>query len=391
MTTPSKSKPTLSNLADQDDDLDDLDDVLDQFNPQASGVPPPTPPPTAAAAAAPSSSGRPRTNTRVDAPPKSAPGGLGLGAGLDSTAEVDDEDEISAAFSRDLAKGMEDLMRQLSLGEGAAGTGAGAGSSGDADGKDGEHGNGHGLMNDDETAKAFKAAWEAMLIQGMDGKGHDIPGLEEFLGHGLGAGAGEEEGSSSTGAGAGAGAGAAKTPFQSKIQQAIDKLRESESSLKDSTSKSAGAAGADGLPKELEALLAAMGGAGAGAGEGENEEELAGLLESMMGELMSKEVLYEPLKELSESYPGYLANPPEPLSPADHSRYTKQLECVTKILAVFDKPSYSDSDPASKEAVTTLMSEMQGYGSPPAEVMGPIPPGLGLGPDGAPNGECVVA
>ena len=42
-------------------------------------------------------------------------------------------------------------------------------------------------------------------------------------------------------------------------------------------------------------------GLGAGLGDGEaGEEDLAGMLEQMMGSLMSKDVLYEPLKELSE-------------------------------------------------------------------------------------------
>jgi hypothetical protein len=36
------------------------------------------------------------------------------------------------------------------------------------------------------------------------------------------------------------------------------------------------------------------------AGDGESEEELHGLLETMMSQLMSKEVLYEPLKELHD-------------------------------------------------------------------------------------------
>ena len=35
-------------------------------------------------------------------------------------------------------------------------------------------------------------------------------------------------------------------------------------------------------------------------GDGEAEEGLQGLLETMMSQLMSKEVLYEPLKEMHE-------------------------------------------------------------------------------------------
>ena len=44
---------------------------------------------------------------------------------------------------------------------------------------------------------------------------------------------------------------------------------------------------------DLEKLLAEF-------GEGKTEDELNGLLDGMMSHLMSKDILYEPLKELSD-------------------------------------------------------------------------------------------
>ncbi|KAG5641154.1 hypothetical protein DXG03_005880 [Asterophora parasitica] len=377
-------KPVLSNLPDAEDDLDDLDDVLDQFTPaSASNLVSPPPPPPTAAAASPATFGRPRTNTRVDVPPKSVPGGLGA---LDATAEEVDEDELSAEFSRELAKGMESLMREISggalPGETPSSSGEGAGT--------GEGGAGGGALSDEETAKAFKAAWEAMLVEGMDGMAaNDIAGLEEFLGQG--AAKGKETGTSSTQQ---AGSGSApQNEFQSKIKQAVDKLRESESNLQaDSAPKSTPGTGP--APDSLEALLASLGDLGGLGGDGpEDEAELAGLLENMMGQLMSKEVLYEPLKELADSFPPYLASPPAPLSAEDRTRFENQLACVRRILAVFDKPGYSDENTADHTTISDLMAEMQGYGAPPSEVMGPLPPGMALGPDGLPQGAegCIVA
>ncbi|KAJ7484080.1 Pex19 protein family-domain-containing protein [Mycena galericulata] len=319
------------------DDLDDLDDVLEQFSrqpeaPSHSGHPtspltsPPPPPPTATA----SSFGRPRTNTRVDAPPVAAPGN-----GLTNVQEGDENaDALAADFAAELAKGMESLMREI------GGESAGAGTS--------------GAIADDA---ALKAAWEAMLVEGMD----------------------------SVTAGATAAAAGESSDFQSKIQQAMGKLKEGEDTLKDA-SASAPEPGAD----SLEALLAQLKDLGAGAdGEGDlpaNEAELAGFLENMMGELMSKEVLYEPLTELAEKFPPYLASPPAPLSDDDRKRYEAQLERVRAILAVFDTPTFNDADPKTRESVVALMAEMQSFGSPPTELMGPLPPGLGsLGEDG-----CVV-
>lgn len=47
----------------------------------------------------------------------------------------------------------------------------------------------------------------------------------------------------------------------------------------------------------MDSLLAELGKMGEG---GEGDEDLQGILETMMSQLMSKEVLYEPLKELHE-------------------------------------------------------------------------------------------
>ncbi|KAJ7073284.1 Pex19 protein family-domain-containing protein [Mycena belliarum] len=319
------------------DDLDDLDgeyaptDVLDQFSrpePIASAtVPtspltsPPPPPPTATA----QSFGRPRTNTRIDAPHAPAPG-----LGLPATVEAD-EDALPADFAAELAKGMESLMREIAMGAGEA--------------------PGSGSASDDA---ALKAAWEAMLAEGMDG----LPSAESAT--------------------APTSSGTHPADFQSKIKQAMGKLREGEETLQDTSGAPA--------PDSLEALLAQLGDLGAGTDGAElpaDEAELAGFLENMMGELMSKDVLQEPLTELADKFPPYLASPPAPLEASDRLRYEEQLKRVRAILALFDAPTFDDADPPTREKIVALMAEMQSFGSPPAELMGPLPPGLGaLGEDG---------
>ena len=110
-------------------------------------------------------------------------------------------------------------------------------------------------------------------------------------------------------------------------------------------------------------------------GERGEENELAGFLETVMGQLMSKEVLYDPLKELAEGvsppslpsstliyqYPvfTYLTHPPNPLSPEDRSRHENQEECAKRFLAVFDKPGYSDANEESNKAIVDHMSEVR--------------------------------
>ncbi|KAF9481747.1 Pex19-domain-containing protein [Pholiota conissans] len=352
----STTKPTLDKVnTDPEDDLDDLDDVLSQFNPgqttsptqvPASPLAPAAPPPTAAGTG---TFGRPRTNTRVDGPPQSIPGSgsyLGLG-----TAEETDEDALSLEFTKELAKGMENLMREI------------AGEAGVPDAGSEE-------VTEEERARAFKAAWEAMLVEGMDGNLGEggLDGLAQPSGA-----AKSKEGTTGTGG------------FQDKIKQAMDKMKESESKMQGA----AGGSNTTPTPESLEALLQSLGDLGLGEG-GEDETELAGLLETMMGQLMSKEVLYEPLKELADGFPGYLEKPPAPLSTEDRTRYESQLVCVKKIIAVFEKTTYSDSNPVDNKQIVDLMGEMQTYGTPPTEIMGSLPPGL-EGPGGLASEDCTIA
>ena len=112
------------------------------------------------------------------------------------------------------------------------------------------------------------AAWEAMLIEEMDAM------------------------SDASGARASADPSSSTSDFQSHIRSTMNKLKETESSLKssDSTAHSGN--------QSFESLLQGVGDL---SGDDEkSEEELQAMLEAMMGQLMSKDVLYEPLKELHE-------------------------------------------------------------------------------------------
>lgn len=317
-----KERAAAQDHPDSDEDLDDLDgklcskdvikcynsewhnaDVLDQFThtsasqitrneSPAERATPSAPPPTATKSAF----SRPRTNTRVDGPPLSIPGS-GIIGGLDSAKE-EDEDALSAEFTKNLAAGMETLMREIAGGMPAAGgskesTGTGPESS----------------ERDKDAERAFKAAWEAMLVEGMDGMGADAALGTEFLG--------SKGGPASASAKTGVSSIGEKSDFQNKIRQAMDKLKEGESNLQvmlchtissqsshyqaDSTPRNIPGAGGLDDTQSIEALLAQLGELGLGEdGEGD-DEELSGFLENMMDRLMSKDVLYEPLKELSEN------------------------------------------------------------------------------------------
>jgi peroxin-19 len=85
------------------------------------------------------------------------------------------------------------------------------------------------------------------------------------------------------------------------------------------------------------------------------------------------------------------------MSTEDQLRYDKQYNIVGQVVEIFETPGYSDDNQATTTEIVSLMSEvrrrastqlhdadntltrtlqMQEYGSPPAEIMGALPPGF---------------
>ncbi|KAI0746308.1 Pex19 protein family-domain-containing protein [Daedaleopsis nitida] len=318
----------------EDEDLDDLDDVLEQFN--AKPAVQPAPPlsskpqqPTSAVASSSSASSQPSQSQAK-------------GADQFGLEGLDDD------FARELTKGMESLFRDIAQGAGLDDI--------PALGESGEN------ATDEEREKAFKAAWEAMLVEGMNG----TLNADDLVG--AGKGKASEQKASSAGPDAGAGG-----DFQENIKRAMDKLKES-----DRKADEAAAKGDEGLEDMFSRLRGDV-------DSTESEEELKGILETMMSQLMSKDVLYEPLKELNDKFPSYLKDNASTLSTEDKTRYDAQYKVVQQIVAAFEDPSYTDDDPQKGLKIVELMQEMQEHGSPPAEIMGPLPPGFNLGSDGLPE------
>ncbi|CAE6443530.1 hypothetical protein ACGC1H_006099 [Rhizoctonia solani] len=146
--------------------------------------------------------------------------------------------------------------------------------------------------------------------------------------------------------------------FQRTIRQAMDKLKTSDENAK-----------ASGPTDEFAELLKQL-------GQGEQDEEgLQGMIEGMMGQLMSKEILYEPLVEMNDKFPGYFVAHPD-LPEAELKRYKAQEAIVRQLVEIYQKPDYSDDNAETNKEVLRLMNEMQDLGSPPTEIMGDVPPGF---------------
>ena len=88
------------------------------------------------------------------------------------------------------------------------------------------------------------------------------------------------------------------------------------------------------------------------------------VLETMMKSILSKDLLYPPLKELSEKYPEWLADHRQNLSEQDFDNYNKQYEIVKKLVETFDQKDHEF------EQIFELMQKMQALGHPPKELVG---------------------
>ena len=101
-------------------------------------------------------------------------------------------------------------------------------------------------------------------------------------------------------------------PFQRSIREAMDRLRTSEANPSPAATSTTPEDPLEALLKQFGDALGegiegsnATGGLGGGAGGDVEDAELQGMLETMMRQLMSKDVLYEPLKELNEKVSRY--------------------------------------------------------------------------------------
>ncbi|XP_029381004.1 peroxisomal biogenesis factor 19 [Echeneis naucrates] len=138
------------------------------------------------------------------------------------------------------------------------------------------------------------------------------------------------------------------------------------------TLQSTGLAGED-LVKTLEGLGLDEGGEGGGGEDG----NILPIMQSIMQNLLSKEVLYPSLKEITAKYPEWLdANKPN-ISPEDYKRYEQQSNIMGDICKQFEKEEEGPEDKERTfESIMDLMQKLQDLGQPPKELAGDAPPGF---------------
>ena len=101
-------------------------------------------------------------------------------------------------------------------------------------------------------------------------------------------------------------------------------------------------------------------------------QDMESIVETMMQQLLSKEILHEPMKEIGERYPKWLKEHEDVLSKEDFARYSHQYELIKDLNEVYE------NDPGNFTKIVELMQQMQECGQPPNEIVQELAPGLDL-------------
>lgn len=148
---------------------------------------------------------------------------------------------------------------------------------------------------------------------------------------------------------AGASAANAEASFQETIRRTMERMQASG----DQATAAAAAVGSDDFMAELLKQMQS----GGLDGEG-NEEEFSKMLMGMMEQLTNKEILYEPMKELDDKFPGWMEKNKDTVSKDDLKRYQEQQALVREIVAKFEETTYSDSNTADREYIVDRMQKV---------------------------------
>lgn len=101
-------------------------------------------------------------------------------------------------------------------------------------------------------------------------------------------------------------------------------------------------------------------------------------MDTMLQQLLSKDVLHEPMVEIRNRYPAWLSANASRLSSEDLDRYSRQYEIIQRLCRLYE------TNPEDFSSILAVMKEMQECGQPPGEIIQDLAPGLEIGDDGLP-------
>ncbi|KAF0922111.1 hypothetical protein E2562_024682 [Oryza meyeriana var. granulata] len=101
-------------------------------------------------------------------------------------------------------------------------------------------------------------------------------------------------------------------------------------------------------------------------------QDMDSIVETMMQQLLSKEILHEPMKDIVEKYPKWLEDNKSKINKEEYERYSNQLELMMKLNEVYE------NEPENMTKIFEIMQNMQECGQPPSDLVQDIAPDLDL-------------
>ncbi|ORX79752.1 Pex19 protein [Anaeromyces robustus] len=159
------------------------------------------------------------------------------------------------------------------------------------------------------------------------------------------------------------------TTFQDTISETISNLKNSSDKVEAEVSETNN--------DVMEKLLKQM--------EGLVDEDFCDILSGVIDQLMSKELLYDSMKDLADRYPSWIEENKNKLSKKEIENYQNQYACCKEIVDIFEKYDSNEISKEDNKKVSDLMQKMQGYGNPPSEILKELAPDMIVGPDNIPK------
>ena len=109
-----------------------------------------------------------------------------------------------------------------------------------------------------------------------------------------------------------------------------------------------------------------------------NKNDSNDVVDGVMKQLLAKDLMYEPMKEVCTRFPKYLAENKTTLSNEEYNKYGKQYQYFQRIVKVYE------TEPTNFDRLMELMQEIQEYGQPPLEIIKDLAPELEFDDEGMP-------
>ncbi|CAH8271406.1 unnamed protein product [Arabidopsis lyrata] len=98
--------------------------------------------------------------------------------------------------------------------------------------------------------------------------------------------------------------------------------------------------------------------------------DLESIVDTMMQQLLSKDILHEPMKEIGARYPKWLKEHESSLNKEEFERYSRQYELIKELNLVYE------NEPNNSTKIMEIMQKMQECGQPPSDIVQEMDPGF---------------